>query len=491
MIDGREQSKRGLFWMGSAAILARIVDVAATLAVVGLLTREQMGLAALALSACAILESLSGMGIGSALVQAKELGAAEKSSLFWLTSGIGWVLGGLLALAGPALGYFYGEPELAPLTAASGVKLLLIGMSVVPMQLLGKDLKFKELGAVHTLSSLAEGVIKIALAFAGAGAWALVAGNVGRGVALLVALWCLCEFRPALHCALAETRRFMRFGLHVAGSSLLFQVYKNADYFIVGKFLGIEPLGLYRVAFDVAMQPTDAINAVMGRVAFPVYSRLNHDLPALRAAFASNTRSLLLMVAPVAAFVYFAAPELLALIGEGRWMAAVPAVHILVVAGFVRAATVMFAQVYMAIGRPGLSGLDSAVTLGLLIIAFGVGLSALPELGILAVCYAWLAVYPLLLAGHLYVSHRYFGLSPASYLRAMADSLGALVALAVGLWVVGRSGAVPSGWPMLVVMVITTLLIHYGYLRWALGVRFKDLIPRRLPPARASNDQTQ
>ena len=83
--------------------------------------------------------------------------------------------------------------------------------------------------------------------------------------------------------------------------------------------LDIEALGLYRVAFDVAMQPTDTIIAVVGRVGFPVYSRLSHDLAALRATFASNTRSMFLMVAPLATLIFMAAPQLFGLIGGGRW----------------------------------------------------------------------------------------------------------------------------------------------------------------------------
>ena len=480
MIDGKDQSRRGLLWLGSAAILARVMDVGATLAVVSLLSRQDMGLAALALSACAVLESLSGLGVGSALIQANDVSAREESSLFWLTGGIGLGLGAVLALLGPLLAHIYAEPELVSLTVFSSLKLLFIGLSVVPMQLLSKNLKFKEVGAVQTLSSLAEGLVKIAFALAGAGAWALVVGNVARGVALVAALWLLSEFRPRLHFAAAEAARFLRFGLHVAGSSILFQFYKNADYFLVGKFLGIEPLGLYRVAFDVAMQPTDAINAVMGRVGFPVYARLRHDLAALRAAFVSNTRSLLLMVTPVAVYVFFAATDLLSLIGGGRWVAAAAAVHVLVIAGLLRAATVIFSQVYMAVGRPQLSTLDSAVTLVVLVVAFCVGLVLFPELGILSVCYAWLFAYPLFLCGHLLLSRRFVGLAPFAYLRALAAALGSVVPMALAAFAAKRllaSVQLPA--LTLGVLALVVLAFHAGYLRWVLKVRWRELVPRR------------
>jgi O-antigen/teichoic acid export membrane protein len=480
VIDGEDQVKRGLLWLGSATLAARVLDAVATFVVVSVLTKEQMGLSALALSACTILESLSGIGIGSALVQAKELSAREESSLFWLTSAVGVGLGLVLLGLAPLLAYTYDQADLVPLVAVSSLKLVLVGISVVPLQLLSKRLGFREIGTVQTLSSLGEGVVKIGLALGGAGAWALVVGNVARGFVLLVALWVFSGFRPQKHFALSETRRFVRFGLQVAGSGLLYYVYKNADYFLVGKLLDIEALGLYRVAFDVAMQPTDTIITLVGRVGFPVYSRLSHDLSALRATIASNTRSLFLMVAPLAALIFFCAPQLFQLIGGGRWLGAVSAVQILVWAGLLRAATTMFPQVYVAMGKPSYATLDSLLTLVVLTASFWLGLTYFPELGVLSVCYAWVLVYPLFLLGHLVVIRKLIGLEAWPYLRAFAAGLGPVVPMVLGLLLLQRfTRGLHLGVLELGSFVGVGLAIYWAYLRWVLGLRFREILPKR------------
>lgn len=483
-VDGQAQVKRGLLWLGSATLAARVLDLTATVVVVSVLTKEEMGLAALPISACAILESLSGIGIGSALVQSKELSAREESSLFWLTSAVGVGLGLLLLALAPLLAMTYGEAALAPLVAVSSIKLALVGIGVVPQHLLSKRLEFRELGTVQTVSSLGEGVVKIALAFSGAGAWSLVLSNVARGFVLLLALRLLSSFRVERHFALHETRRFARFGLQVAGSGLLVTLYKNADYFLVGKLLGIEALGLYRVAFDVAMQPTETIIAVVGRVGFPVYSRLSQDLAALRATFASNTRSLFLMVAPLATLIFMAAPELFALIGGGRWLAAVPAVQILVWAGLLRAAATMFPQVYVAVGKPAFATLESLLTLLGLSAAFWCGLTWFPEAGVLAVCYAWLLIYPLFLVCHLLVIRRLIGLHQARYWRALLAGFGPAPPMALGLYLLGQLTAGHDlGAFALPLVAAVGLSIYWAYLRWVLSVRFADLMPKRSRPA--------
>lgn len=478
-MDGQLQIRRGMLWLGSASIIARLLDVGATIAVLGLLTQADMGLSALALSACAVLESLSGIGVGQAIVQDPSVSVDEESSLFWLTSASGLGLAALLVGLAPLLSSTYQDPALRPLLAVSGLKLLLVGMTVVPLTLLGKELRFKEIGAVQTLASAGEGIVKIGLAFGGAGAWALIIGNVARGVVLLIGLWFLSSFRPRQHFSFAETRRFVRFGLHLAGSSILYQTYKNSDYFLVGKFLGLEALGLYRVAFDVAMQPTDAIIAVVNRVGLPVYARLAGDSRALLSGFLSSTRSFLLMAAPVGAVIYFAAGDVLQIVGGARWVGSEPAVQILVWAGLLRAAALIFPQIYVAAGKPQLATLDSFVSLVVLTGSFWCGLYFFPSLGVLSVCLAWLLAYPLLLGGHVFLAQRVMGLSPVRYLAALAPGWGASIAMVVGLQALRRVLPIHQrGLFELIASALIGVLIYMAYLRWVLKTRLSELFPR-------------
>jgi len=211
-----------------------------------------------------------------------------------------------------------------------------------------------------------------------------------------------------------------------------------------------------------------------------VYAKLSHDFNALRATFASNTRSLFLMVAPLAALIFFCSGELFEVIAGGRWLGAVPAVQILVWAGLLRAATTMFPQVYVAVGKPAYSTIDSLLTLVVLSASFWLGLHFFPELGVMSVCYAWLFVYPLFLLGHLLVARRLIALEAAPYLRAFAAGLGPVLPMALGLWLWGRiSERIAVGVFGLASGVVLGLAIYWGYLRWVLGVRFREILPKR------------
>lgn len=475
-----------MLWLGSATAVTRLLDLGSSLVILSLLQREEMGTAALVLSTGAVVEAASGLGLGQALIQAKNLTQNEEQSLFWWTAGFGALLAMVLLIIAPWVADFYGLPVLSPMIALTGIKMVLVGTAVVPQQLLSKHLMFREAGAAQTLATLGEACAKISLALVGFGAWALVLGNVFRGVVLLGAVLLLTRFRPRAHFAWTEVKRYQGFGIRVSLAAFFVHSYRNADYFLIGKFLGVEALGVYRVAFDLGMQPMEVIYTLINRVSYPIYVKLSHDLEALRSALLRSTRSLMLLGAPIVAFLFFAAGDVLALVTHGRWQAAVPAIQILVWAALLRGAAHLFPQIYVAVGRPSYAVLDSAVSLVVLVGAFCLGLILFPSSGTLSVCWAWLAAYPPLLALHLKLTGRITRIRIGEYLRALAPGL-------IGALLMGGPMALTvfldlhAGSPLLsvVIWLISGAVVYALYLRFALKIALRDLIPKKqvLPAA--------
>ena len=65
-------------------------------------------------------------------------------------------------------------------------------------------------------------------------------------------------------------------------SSIIYHAYRNADFLLIGRFLGTEVVGIYRVAFELGMTPLDAVLQIVNRVQYPIYARLQADAAALR-----------------------------------------------------------------------------------------------------------------------------------------------------------------------------------------------------------------
>src|SRR4029078_5648 len=78
-------------------------------------------------------------------------------------------------------------------------------------------------------------------------------------------------------------RGMLRYGRYVSGTNIMVVLNSNIDNATVARFAGAVPLGTYNVAWRLAGLPNTVIGVIIGRVMFSVYSRLQHDLAAVRA----------------------------------------------------------------------------------------------------------------------------------------------------------------------------------------------------------------
>jgi O-antigen/teichoic acid export membrane protein len=479
--DAGHEMKRGLWWMGGATVAMRLLDVGGTLIVLQFLGLREMGLATLAWSVAVALEAFNGLGLNQVVVRERDLTHRQLSGLFWFATLFGVAMLVLAAVLAPFLAIFYADWRLYPLIIAGGSKLVFVGAALVPLQLLTRDLHFKTSGAAQTAATLGESVTKVVLVAAGFGAWGLVLANVSRGLFLCLALWWLAPFRPALAAEDATTRRAVRFGSKAAAASILYHVYRNLDFLLIGRVLGQRALGVYRVAFDLGMTPLEIVLNLVNRVQFPIYSRLREDARAVVEAFNRSARSLLLVLGPVAALICFASPDILALIGGGKWLPAVPLIQVLAWASLLRGIAQLFPQLYNATGRPGLAVYDSLLTGITLVVGFTLALWLAPaELGAMAVAWVWLLTYPITLWAHF----RWVRSCAAVTAGGMAAELAGpvlgvlLLSLVLGLLSLLRP-LMLAPVLMLILLVAAGAATYLVYLRRVLGITPGNLLPRR------------
>ncbi len=430
---------RGLWWTGSGTVAARIIHVALTVVMLQKLSLGEMGRWATAWSVLMVVEAFCGLGVNFAIVSMGDLSAAALRGLFSISTLWGFVLAGALAAAAPLLAHLYGEPALVTLLLIAAVKLILIGPALVPLGLISRRLGFREIAIAETAAGMVEALSSIGLIVLGFGAAALVWGTAARALVFLAAVFYFQPVRPAWRFPLKEAAGAVRFGLHVVSSNLLFQIYRNADYFLIGLRLGIAPLGLYRVGFDIGMSPFETTTNVVNRVGYPIFANVQSEAAILRETFTRTARSLLFLLLPIAAFIAIEGRDLFAVVAAPRWQSAVPIAQILCWAGVIRGLVQLFGPLYQAGGRPRLAVYEAALTGTLLALGFVLAVFTAPAgRGALWVAWAWLTVYPLVLIWDLYWSRRYFGLTAGRLLAALSPVLPGVVLMGLTMWAAAR-----------------------------------------------------
>ena len=433
--EHHRQLSRGFNWLGGATVVAKIVDVLTTLAMLLLLTRKQVGIASLVLSVGMVVEAFNGLGTGQALIQARSVSRAQLNTVFWYGLGVAAVTGGLTLLAAPSIGAIYGMTGMTGYLVAVAIKQPLVGAAVVPLAMMNRDLQYRRIATVNVCATIAAASIRLVLGIAGAGAWALVAGYVSSGLFILTGAMTARPFRPRLRVRLSAVSGLLRFGLGAAMADASEQAFKNVDYLLVGWFYGASALAVYRVAFEVAMEPAMAVGTLVNRTALPVLARVSAAHGDLTQVLAWSLGKIAILVAPLAVALVLGAGPLTALLHDrhgNSYAAAAAPLELLAAAGLLRVLCQPLFTVLLASGRPGMAARLSAVTLLLLAGGITVVGATLPvTTGLVATSAIWLGIYPLLLVWGFLFLRRHAAID----LRTVGRVLFA-PAVAVGLLVI-------------------------------------------------------
>ena len=468
--DARRHLGRGFNWLGGASIAARIVDLLTVLAMLLLLTKQQVGAGSLVVSIGMIVEAFNGLGTGDALIQSRQVSRDQLDGVFWYVLGASFVAAGATVLVAPLIGRAYTLPGLVLPLLLIAAKMPLVGAAVVPLAMLNRELRFRRIAAVNLAATLAAAATRLLLGILGAGALALVAGYAISGLFILIGAALAHPFRPRLRLRPMAIVGLARFGLRSALSNAAEQTFKNVDYLLVGWFYGAVSLATYRLAFDVAMEPPLAVSTVVNRASLPVLAREAAAGGELTAILAWSLRKVATLVMPLLVGLVFAAAPLTALLHDAAghpYTAAGGPLAILAAAALLRVLFQPLSTALVGAGRPGMAArLSLATLLGL---AGGVALvgTLLPaRTGLVAVSLIWLVIYPALAGWALLSLRRHEAIRLGPLLRAVVQPAASALVLAAVLAVV-RLAAGPTGAAVSLALVVGLTAACYLVPRWA------------------------
>ncbi|MFT3922766.1 MAG: oligosaccharide flippase family protein [Myxococcales bacterium] len=390
MQAGRHTLRRSFLWLGSASALSRLVDLAAIVIVLRFVSASAVGAASAAWTITTLLEPFASLGVGYAILTMRRLDRRTIDAAVWLSLVGGLLFAGLVAAGAEFAGSLFGAPQVAPLIAIGGLKLIPVAVAAVPQQRLARALRHRELAAASTVATLLSAISRVVFATLGFEAWSFVLSQHVYAVTLAGCLWAMVPFKPRFNTYPRAVERLLTLGLPTSAGASVGLLARNLDMLFVSRWFGLEALGLYRVAFDLAVAPLVAIGDVIARSAAPTLRRLIRDPKGLSSTFEYSVKLATLVCLPIAGFVASLAPLLLTWAKDPTFVAAAPAARLLVLAGLLLVVFGLYGPLAQAIGNPELGLWSNLELFVLLATSLWVCLSLFgPFLSISAAAIAW------------------------------------------------------------------------------------------------------
>ena len=314
-------------------VLKFIITIAATIVMARLLTPADYGLVGMVVVFTNYMTMFKDMGLSLATVQRPEISFEQISTLFWINVLLSVGITILAIAIAPGISLFYGEPRLLPITTVVAMGFILGGLAVQHEALLKRQMRFGALAAISTVSLVVGYICGIALAWRGAGYWAIVGSQLSLIGTNTLGTWIVSGWVPGRPRKGSGVGPMLAFGRNVTGYATINVLAKNLDTLMLGRYWGAHNLGIYQKGQLVLSIPTDQTNEPFNSVAIPALSRLTDSPERYRNAFLRILETVALLTMPCVALLIATSDWVVHLLLGAQWTATGRILVIIAIAG--------------------------------------------------------------------------------------------------------------------------------------------------------------
>jgi O-antigen/teichoic acid export membrane protein len=315
------------------------------------------------------------------------------------------------------------------------------------------------------------------MAVYGFGVWSLAVQPLAGTTCMIAMLFRESRWRPGWDFSWGSLEGILRFSAGLFGASLLNYFARSGDSFLIGRYLGSEPLGSYSMAYQLMLFPLSQVSSVIGRVTFPMMAQLQNDLDRFRRFYLQACTAIAFITFPMMCGLFVVTDQFVAAVLGPKWLAVAPVLKILCPVGMMQSIGTTVGNIYTSTGNTKIMFLWTLATTPVFLIAFALGLFW----GIqgVAACYAVVSTILIFLAIRLATS--LVGLTVWSVLRAVWRTFASAVTMAVCVFLIDTAILQQIGSAFLRLSINVAIgAVIYGLLSWTVNRRDCEAILGRI-----------
>jgi O-antigen/teichoic acid export membrane protein len=344
---------RGFKWLAFNQFIQRVLRLISTAVLARILAPSEFGLFAMAFIAIDAFSFFKSFGVDAALIQKKEDEDFEtaKHTAFWIIQATGLVIFLLFQIAAPFVAAGLRNPDLVVILRVLGAIFIINNFGRISTSLLTKKMRFAMVSVIELISSVANILVSIALAYAWKSVWSLVVAYLVKMVITGVMSVMYEPYRAKFVFDRKLAKEMMHFGKFMVGGTIVAYVTNNLEQIIIARYLGAVLLGYFVLARNITSFTQQQVVAHISRVLFPAFASIQNDPQALKRAYLGTARYISIIAIPFSVGIAAVAEEFtLALYGE-KWLEIVPLIQVLALTQIVGPLTAGTGAVYMGSGK--------------------------------------------------------------------------------------------------------------------------------------------
>lgn len=399
--------RSGVFISLASSNAGMAISFVASMLLARILTPHEIGIYSVAFVFAGLLRTIREMGLGAYIIQERDLTPERIRTAFGISILIAVVTGGLIAVLAGIAGDFYREPGVTHSLYIVALSFVLVPLGSTTMAILRREMHFKDMAVIETISVLTQSCAAVLLAWLGFSymslAWSALLGTA-------VTVVCTFFYRPISipwMPSLREWRRVIGFSAFASGSSLVNYASFSASDLVLGRMLNMESVALFNRANGLSELLSGVISRVMNTVGLPYFSKQQRDGVPQAPAFIEATTIICMFTTPIYAVLAILATPTILLVFGTQWTDSIAVLQILCVGAVLRGPGFLISQVMTAAG-----GVRQQLSLDIqaLVIKFGAVIGC-ASFGLEAVAWGYGAAGLITTAIKMHALHRLINLS--------------------------------------------------------------------------------
>lgn len=347
----KDTTAKTLKWNTIDRVATQVLYGLSGIVLANLLSKEDFGLVGVlsVFQAFAIL--FVDAGFGSALLQKKEPDDEDYSTVFWFNLGVSVAVYAILFACAPLIARFFGAPQLTSMSRVMFLTFVLTGLGIVQINRLMKRMDVRQIAIADLVALTVSGLLGVALAIAGAGAWAIVWQSVALAGLKSGWLWMTERWRPEAVFSLRSLRDIRRIGLSVFISQFFNTLFLNIYQFVIGKWYSLQQLGSYTQADKWSKMGSASLSQILSSSFVPLLSRVQDDIATFHRYMGRIDRFTALLTLPSLTLTAACGADIFHFLFGTKWDVAIPLFQILCIRGIGTVFISLYSNFMMSLGK--------------------------------------------------------------------------------------------------------------------------------------------
>ena len=368
---------KGSIWVMIGFGAAQFIRIVSNVILTRLLSPEMFGMMSMIGAMLAAAAMFSDVGVKPNIIQSKRGDEPNFLRTAWsmqIVRGIGLTL--VAMLASWPWSVFNDEPRLFLLGIVLGLNPMISGFNSISLVVHSRHMNIKKLTILGIVTSIVGLIVKVTWAWHFPSVWAFVAGTFVSTIMTLIASHTIMSTIPMRwQWEMASVREFVRFGRWMFVSTALGFLASRLDILILGRVGGMEMVGLYVLAKNLALLMVGALRKFSSMILLPVYSRLaERNIQELRRKVFKIRLVLLVLSLPPLWILILSGQFIIDILYDERYQQTGWMVQILSVSAVALVLRVSLGPILLAVGDSFRHMIDMAIRVSLYTVCMIIGI---------------------------------------------------------------------------------------------------------------------